>query len=150
MLFTITIERWNNSSSTSCLVIFFLFKFLKEVFSPISTKTLELDQIIEVCDSYLIIYSIICLFTKKGNSKSSLIRTSKKKCKSSSCTSLTKINHKSKNSFEIDQFLTYACKKWIFTMYLRVSAINYILFDMIICIQHSMLTSLFWSCSFFY
>lgn len=130
MLFTITIERWNNSSSTSCLVIFFLLKFLKEVFSPISTKTLELDQIIEVCDRYLIIYSIICLFTKKGNSKSSLIRTSKKKCKSSSCTSLTKINHKSKNSFEIDQFLTYACKKWIFTMYLRVSAINYILFDM--------------------
>lgn len=53
-------------------------KFLKEVFSPISTKTLELDQIIEVCISYLIIYSIICLFTKKGNSKSSLIRTSKK------------------------------------------------------------------------
>lgn len=89
------------------------------------------------------------MFTKKGNSKSSLIRTSKKKCKSSSCTSLTKINHKSKNSFEIDQFLTYACKKWIFTMYLRVSAINYILFDMIICIQHSMLTSLLWSCSFF-
>lgn len=86
-------------------------KVFKEVFSPISTKTLELDQIIEVCISYLIIYSIICLFTKKGNSKSSLIRTSKKKCKSSSCTSLTKINHKSKNSFEIDQFLTYACKK---------------------------------------
>lgn len=47
---------------------FFLLKFLKEVFSHISTKILELDQIIEVCISYLIIYSIICLFTKKGNS----------------------------------------------------------------------------------
>lgn len=86
-------------------------KFLKKSFHLFPQKTLELDQIIEVCISYLIIYSIICLFTKKGNSKSSLIRTSKKKCKSSSCTSLTKINHKSKNSFEIDQFLTYACKK---------------------------------------